>query len=145
MERIVLAEELQWKDYGRAFRPRHRATITKKASWLDIEVGDIICTHRKDASTGLKVWFRIASIGPLGVHKICFKSSTGQYTHLPEHFLDEPYRVANLLPALGFDEVLRSEHKPLVEAIEHGSSDSAIIEGLVNELFDKTGYYYERF
>ena len=41
-----------------------------------------------------------------------------------------------------FTEVLESEFKYLIEAIEHGSSDSSIIESYKKELFKKTGYKY---
>lgn len=43
---------------------------------------------------------------------------------------------------MSFIEVLESEHKWLVEAIEHGSSDPAVIEAYVKELKEKTGYEY---
>jgi hypothetical protein len=43
---------------------------------------------------------------------------------------------------MNFIEVLESEFYYLVEAIEHGSSDKDIIDSLVNELFEKTGYKY---
>lgn len=42
-----------------------------------------------------------------------------------------------------FIEVLESEFYPLVEAIEHGSSDPEIIKNLQKELFQKTGYNYK--
>ncbi|SDS12429.1 hypothetical protein SAMN04487764_1509 [Gillisia sp. Hel1_33_143] len=41
-----------------------------------------------------------------------------------------------------FTEILRSEHYPLIEAIEHGSSDADVIELYKKELFEKTGYKY---
>ena len=39
-----------------------------------------------------------------------------------------------------FTQVLQSEFYYLVETIEHGSSDPAIIENCKKELFEKTGY-----
>lgn len=39
-----------------------------------------------------------------------------------------------------FIQVLNSEYKWLVEGIEHGSSDNAVIENLKTILFEKTGY-----
>ena len=41
-----------------------------------------------------------------------------------------------------FEQILNSEYKYLIEAIEHGSSDKSIIENLIIELFEKTGYKY---
>lgn len=41
-----------------------------------------------------------------------------------------------------FIEVLESEFYYLIEAIEHGSSDAALIEQYKKELLDKTGYEY---
>ncbi len=41
-----------------------------------------------------------------------------------------------------FIEVLESEFYYLIEAIEHGSSDSKVIELYKKELFNKTGYKY---
>jgi hypothetical protein len=41
-----------------------------------------------------------------------------------------------------FIEVLESEFYYIVEAIEHGSSDPNIINNLIEELFQKTGYKY---
>ena len=41
-----------------------------------------------------------------------------------------------------FIEVLESEYKYLIEAIEHGSSDSEVIENYKIELLEKTGYEY---
>ena len=43
---------------------------------------------------------------------------------------------------MSFIEVLESEYKWIVEAIEHESSDREIIENLINILFIKTGYKY---
>ena len=42
-----------------------------------------------------------------------------------------------------FTEILQSEFYPIIEAIEHGCSDPAIMEMLINELYEKTGYKYE--
>ena len=39
-----------------------------------------------------------------------------------------------------FTELLESEFYYLVEAIEHGGSDSEVIEAYKKELFEKTGY-----
>lgn len=41
-----------------------------------------------------------------------------------------------------FTEVLESEFKYLIEAIEHGCSDTEVIENLKAELLEKTGYVY---
>lgn len=41
-----------------------------------------------------------------------------------------------------FTEVLRSEFYYLIEAIEHGASDNAVIENYKNELYEKTGFKY---
>jgi len=43
---------------------------------------------------------------------------------------------------LTFTQILESEHRHLVEAIEWGSSDPEIIAWLVKELEIKTGYKY---
>lgn len=43
---------------------------------------------------------------------------------------------------LTFDEVLESEFRYLVESLEHGCSDPAIIALLKRELFERTGYVY---
>ena len=48
-----------------------------------------------------------------------------------------------MIKALSFEEVLQSEHKHLVEAIEHGSSDPEVMEWLYKELELKTGYSYK--
>ncbi|GEM_PF-2479558 len=39
-----------------------------------------------------------------------------------------------------FEQIIESEYYYLVEAIEHGSSDSEIMEATKQELFEKTGY-----
>jgi len=39
-----------------------------------------------------------------------------------------------------FNEILESEYYYLVEAIEHGSSDTEVIAQLKKELKEKTGY-----
>tara|TARA_R110002020_G_scaffold453569_1_gene668493 strand:+ start:121 stop:270 length:150 start_codon:yes stop_codon:yes gene_type:complete len=41
-----------------------------------------------------------------------------------------------------FTEVLESEFYYLIEAIEHGSSDSKVIENYKKDLYAKTGYKY---
>lgn len=41
-----------------------------------------------------------------------------------------------------FEQVLDSEFRYLIEAIEHGSSDKEVIENLKKELLEKTGYKY---
>ena len=41
---------------------------------------------------------------------------------------------------MAFIQVLESEFKYLIEALEHGSSDPKIIKGLKDQLFLKTGY-----
>ena len=41
-----------------------------------------------------------------------------------------------------FTQVLESEFKYLIEAIEHGSSDNTIIDNYKIELLNKTGYKY---
>ncbi|WP_310560383.1 hypothetical protein [Flavobacterium sp.] len=41
-----------------------------------------------------------------------------------------------------FIQVLESEFYYLVEAIEHGCSDKEVINALVEELKEKTGYQY---
>jgi len=45
--------------------------------------------------------------------------------------------------AMDFEAVLASEHKSLVEGIEHGCSDVEVLHALVEDLFIKTGYRYE--
>ncbi len=42
--------------------------------------------------------------------------------------------------AMTFTEILRSEFYYLVEAIEHGCSDVAILQNLKETLFTETGY-----
>ena len=42
-----------------------------------------------------------------------------------------------------FMAVLESEYKWMIEAIEHGSSDKSIIDNLISELYEKTGYKYD--
>ena len=44
--------------------------------------------------------------------------------------------------AMTFTEVLDSEYKYLVEQIEWGCSDEDIMNSLINELYEKTGYKY---
>ncbi len=41
-----------------------------------------------------------------------------------------------------FIQVLQSDFYYIVEAIEHGCSDKEVINGLVQELKEKTGYQY---
>ena len=41
---------------------------------------------------------------------------------------------------LTFEEILRSEHYRLVEAIEHGCSDKELLESIKNELYEATGW-----
>jgi len=42
-----------------------------------------------------------------------------------------------------FEEILNSEHKHLVEAIEHGSTDPEVINNLKKELKEKTGWVWK--
>ena len=44
--------------------------------------------------------------------------------------------------AMTFEEVLDSEFRYLVEALEHGCSDPAVIDYLITKLKEKTGYIY---
>ena len=44
--------------------------------------------------------------------------------------------------ALTFEEVLNSEHRVYIAALEHGSSDLETIARLKEELYNKTGYKY---
>jgi hypothetical protein len=39
-----------------------------------------------------------------------------------------------------FAQILNSEYKWLVEAIEHGSTDEQVLSNLKSLLFEKTGY-----
>ncbi len=41
-----------------------------------------------------------------------------------------------------FIDILESQHKSLVEQIEHGSSDEELIKQLKDELYQKTGWEY---
>ena len=41
-----------------------------------------------------------------------------------------------------FTEILESEHYHLVEAIEHGSSDPAIMQKCIDDLYNATGYQW---
>jgi hypothetical protein len=41
-----------------------------------------------------------------------------------------------------FIQVLESEFYYLIEAIEHGCSDTEVIDNLIEELKNKTGYQY---
>ena len=41
-----------------------------------------------------------------------------------------------------FTEILDSEFRYLIEALEWGSSDPAVTEALKTELLAKTGYFY---
>jgi hypothetical protein len=54
-----------------------------------------------------------------------------QYTNL---------KNAIMKAQMTFIEILESEFYYLVEAIEHGSSDSQLIENIKKELYEKTGY-----
>ncbi len=43
---------------------------------------------------------------------------------------------------MSFEEIINSEFYPIVEAIEHGSSDNQNIIAMVKLLKEKTGYEY---
>jgi hypothetical protein len=44
---------------------------------------------------------------------------------------------------MSFEDVLNSEHKYLVEGIEHGSSDPEVLQSYVDRLRAATGYVYQ--
>ena len=43
---------------------------------------------------------------------------------------------------MSFEEILESQYRYLIEAIEHGSSDKEIIKHYKDELYQKTKYKY---